>query len=170
MPLTMLFLGETRVADLSPLKGTRLEIFTAERTPVSDLEPLRGMPLKYLDVNGAFAVSDLGPLEGMPLEYLNVGSTHASDLSCIAGTKSLRTLVLDDGNVSDLSPIRGLDLTVLSIIGAPNTDLSPIRRMPLTKLRLTYRPEYARFLRSLATLQVINDRPVAEFWKGSQDE
>ena len=173
MPLTMLFLSETRVADLSPLKGARLELFTAERTPVSDLEPLRGMPLKYLDLNGAFAVSDLQAARWkwymLRLEYLNVGNTHASDLSCIAGTKSLRTLVLDNGNVSDLSPIRGLDLTVPSIIGGPEHRPVPDSTNAPHKVT-TDLPARVREVPPFARDPPGHQRPaVAEFWKGSQD-
>jgi hypothetical protein len=169
MPLTILHCGETRVADLSPLKGMSLRVFTAQRTPVSDLGPLRGMPVTFLDLNGAHAVSDLGPLEGMPLDYLNLGGTWVSDLSHVARLKSLRLLVLDDCPVSDLTPIRGMELTTLSFIRAGVTDLSPLRGMPLEHLRLDYRPEHEKLLRSLPRLRSINERPVAEFWKGAED-
>jgi hypothetical protein len=38
--------------------------------------------------------------------------------------------------------------------------------MPLTHLWLTFRPERdAEVLRALTTLQIINDKPAAEFWK-----
>jgi hypothetical protein len=38
--------------------------------------------------------------------------------------------------------------------------------MPLTKLRLTFRPERdAEIVRSFTTLQEINDKPAADFWK-----
>jgi eukaryotic-like serine/threonine-protein kinase len=168
MPLTVLHCGETRVADLSPLKGMRLRVFSAQRTLVSDLEPLRGMPLTYVDLYGAHTLADLGPLEGMPLGYLNIGATWVSDLSPVAGLKSLRTLVIDETEVSNLTAIRRLELTTLSFIGIRVTDLSPIRGMHLKYVRLDYRPEREEFLRSLAGLKSINERPVAEFWKGDK--
>jgi hypothetical protein len=38
--------------------------------------------------------------------------------------------------------------------------------MPLTKLWLKFRPEQdAEIVRSLTTLQTINDKPAADFWK-----
>jgi serine/threonine protein kinase len=165
MKLRKLHCGETGITDLSPLKGMKLTFFTAQRTRITDLEPLRGMPLIWLDLYGAIGVSDLGPLEGMPLTYLNVGDTFVSDVSVVAGLKSLRQLVLDDSSVSDLSPLRGLKLEELSFARNDVTDLSPIRDLPLRKLRLDFKPDYAAFLRSLRGLQVLNERPVAQFWK-----
>jgi hypothetical protein len=38
--------------------------------------------------------------------------------------------------------------------------------MPLTRLWLTFRPERdAEVVRSFTTLQMINDKPAADFWK-----
>jgi serine/threonine protein kinase len=165
MKLTILHCGETGIADLSPLKGMKLTFFSAQRTRISDLEPLRGMPLTGLDLYGAIGISDLGPLDGMLLTYLNVGGTFVSDLSVVAGLKSLRQLVLDDSSVSDLSPLRGLKLDELSFARNDVTDLSPIQDLPLRKLRLDFKPDCAAFLRSLRRLEVLNERPVAQFWK-----
>jgi len=38
--------------------------------------------------------------------------------------------------------------------------------MPLTRIRLTFRPERdSEIVRSLTTLQVINEKPAADFWR-----
>jgi hypothetical protein len=38
--------------------------------------------------------------------------------------------------------------------------------MPLTRIRLSFRPEHdTELVRSLTTLQFINEKPAAEFWK-----
>jgi hypothetical protein len=45
-------------------------------------------------------------------------------------------------------------------------DLSPLRGMPLTRLGLRFRPEQdTDIVRSLTKLQIINDKPAADFWK-----
>jgi hypothetical protein len=37
--------------------------------------------------------------------------------------------------------------------------------MPLKQLRLDYRPDREKFVRSFKELEFINDKPVSEFWK-----
>src|SRR5262249_24459589 len=88
-----------------------------------------------------------------------------SDLSTLAGLKSLRRLVLDSTSASDLKPLRGLGLKELSIRNIPARDLSPLKKLPLRSLRLAYRADREEFVRSFKGLKTINDKPVAEFWK-----
>src|SRR5262249_4742520 len=135
------------------------------RTEVADLTPLQGMPLKYVDLFWAQNIKDLTPLEGAPLEYLNLTALRVSNLSLIAGMKTLRTLILDSMPVTDLTPLRGLRLKSLSIQGTLATDLTPIKELPLKSLRLDYRAERKELLRSFEGLQRINEKPAADFWK-----
>ena len=37
--------------------------------------------------------------------------------------------------------------------------------MPLKRLRLDYRPDREKFVRSFKDLEFINDKPVGVFWK-----
>ena len=67
--------------------------------------------------------------------------------------------------MSDLTPLRGLGVKELGIHGTKVTDLTQIKDLPLRQLGLDYRPEREAFLRSLTGLEVINDKPAAEFWK-----
>jgi eukaryotic-like serine/threonine-protein kinase len=67
--------------------------------------------------------------------------------------------------VSDLTPLQGLRLKELCVRGTRATDLTPIKEMPLRSLRLDYRADQKEVLRSLSGLEVINDKPVADFWK-----
>jgi hypothetical protein len=165
MPLTLLHCGHTRVADLSPLKGMRLEVLMAQSTPISDLTPLEGMPLTWLDLAWAVGVSDLSPVRGMPLEYLNLTALPVFDLSLLADVKSLRWLFLDDMPVSDLTPLRSLRLRKLSLRHIRATDLSPIKGIPLKELRLDYDADREELVRSFKGLELINEKPAAEFWK-----
>jgi hypothetical protein len=68
--------------------------------------------------------------------------------------------------VSDLSPLRGARLTVLHCQGAKVTDLSPLKEMPLREIRCDFKFERdAEILRSIKTLETINQKPAAQFWK-----
>ena len=101
------------------------------------------MKLTYLDCNGT-KVSDLSPLRGMPLA----------------------TLGCDGTQVSDLSPLQGMRLTLLQCSGTKVVDLSPLRGMPLASLGCDFKAERdAELLCSIKTLESINGKPVAEFWK-----
>jgi Leucine-rich repeat (LRR) protein len=186
LPLRRLNCSESQVANLEPLRGMSLEIFHCHMTGVSSLAPLedmklscltiqgscvtdlnalRGMPLKGLDMASVRGVTDLTPLEDMPLTYLNLTEMLVSDLSVLASLKSLEWLVLDRLPVSDLSPLRGLALTQLSFLGTRVTDLTPLLGMPLERVRLDFRPEDEKILRSLPALTMINEKPAAQFWK-----
>jgi Leucine-rich repeat (LRR) protein len=143
MPLTRLSVASTRVTDLSPLKGMRLTTLWCDKTLVTDLAPLRGMALTLLDVSYS-GVSDLAPLKGMPLTALGLSHTP----------------------VSDLSPLAGMPLAGLDMLSAKVTDLSPLKGMQLKALRCNFERERdAALLRSLTTLERINDKPAVDFWK-----
>ena len=110
-------------------------------------------------------VTDLAPLEGVPLEYLNLTGAAVDDLNSVASLKSLRRLLLDGTRITTLEPLRPLRLERISLLHTGVTDLTPIQGMPLKQLRLDYRPERKKFVRSFKELELINDKPAAEFWK-----
>jgi Leucine-rich repeat (LRR) protein len=165
MPLEILHCQMTGVSSLAPLEGMKLWQLTIQGSCVTDLKPLRGMPLRALDMAWVRGVTDLKPLEGMPLTYLNLTDLMVSDLSVLASLKSLQWLVLDRVPVTDLTPLRGLRLERLSVLGSRVTDLTPIRGMPLEKLDFDFRAGDEEILRSLTGLKEINEKPAAEFWK-----
>ena len=103
------------------------------------------MPSSTHSLNlSALPVSDLSPLQGMPLDALFIPLTR----------------------VSDLSPLRGMALTYLDVSDTPVSDLSVLKGMPLKWLRCDFQRERdAELLRSLTTLEQINFKPAAEFWK-----
>jgi hypothetical protein len=175
------------VADLSPLRGLPLKSLGFLDNQVSDLSPLRGMPLEALNFQRNVAIKDLTPLRGMPLEGLECAFTNVADLSPLKGMK-LKHLSCDGLLVSDLAPLRGMALEALSVAGCRRvTDLSPLRGMPLQVLwwrgtavsdlsplkgmplkeiecELKHAGD-AEFLRSFTTLEKINRKSAAEFWK-----
>jgi hypothetical protein len=143
VPLTGLAFHFTRVSDLAPLKDMPLTTLYCDTTAVSDLSPLAGMPLTCLTCFTT-QVSELSPLAGMKLTYLDCASTK----------------------VSDLAPLKGMPLTELWCQETTVTDLSPLAGLPLKILWCDIKSERdAAIVRSIKTLEKINDKLAAEFWK-----
>lgn len=191
--LTAVYLSDTQVSDLTPLKGLPIKELYIERTKVRDLSPLRGMPLTKLYLTGA-PVQDLGPLEGLPLTDFNAKDCPVSDISglrksplsmvwlngCpvsnIAPLKGLplKSLTLHLTRVVDLSPLTGSSLERLHIGETPVEDLTPLQGLHLT--RLVFTPD--RIKKGLEVVKAMplgeigtrfaeegNDlKPPAEFW------
>ena len=156
--------GQGRLGDLSPLKGLKLTHLCCNGTRVSDLSPLKGMNLSLLFF-AATPVSDLSPLKGMNLSQLHFAGTSVTDLSPLKGM-NLVLLICSETPVTDLSPLEGMPLTGLMCDHTPVSDLSPLKNLPLRILRCDFKPERdAPLLRPIRTLESINDRPAAEFWK-----
>ncbi|MBS0207297.1 MAG: protein kinase [Planctomycetes bacterium] len=159
-----LSIDETRVSDLSPLAGMPLADLSCTYSRVSDLTPLKGMNLTRISV-GFTRVSDLSPLSGMPLTFVDCNVTQVSDLSPLQGMP-LTQLWFNETLVSDLSPIKGMPLESLWFTSTPVKDLSPLKGMPLKELWFDFKPERdTELIRSITTLETINKKPVAEFWK-----
>jgi eukaryotic-like serine/threonine-protein kinase len=164
MPLKHLGLLRTRVKDLAPLQGMPLEVLVVADTRVADLSPLKGMKLTNLYCDSTL-VSDLSPLKGMKLTNLYCNFTSVSDLSPLRGMP-LDALLIPLTRVSDLSPLRGMALTFVDVAGTPVSDLSVLKGMPVKWLRCDFQRERdAEILRSLTTLETINCKPAADFWK-----
>jgi serine/threonine protein kinase len=152
------------ISDLTPLKGLPLQKLTCSVTAITDLSPLKGMPLIHLHVDNSF-VSDLSPLKGMPLKVLNCSYTQVSDLSALSGM-SLSILWCNNTGIADLSPLKGMPLEWITFHSTKVTDISPLKGMPLSQIYLDYNPERDReVLRSLTTLQRINDKAADVFWQ-----
>jgi hypothetical protein len=110
-------------------------------------------------------VSDCSPLKGMPLEFLDVSKTRVHDLSPLTGAP-LNELWIFDSLVSDLAPLKGMSLRILSGSSYHLSDFSVIKDMPLRYLGLVFNSQqHTDLLRSIKTLDTVNDKPIAEFWK-----
>jgi hypothetical protein len=185
MALTHLNVERTLVSDLTPLKGMPLRVLNLFCTPAADLTPLKGMPLQCLQLMGT-KVTDLSPLKGMPLEELLCAHLRVSDFAPLAGMplrvlwgncplvtdlsplKGMPLVQLGIGGtqVSDLSPLAGMPLEHLAIDGTRVTDLSGLKGMPLKSLRCDFKAERdATIVRAIKTLETMNDKPAALFWK-----
>jgi len=153
-----------KLADLSPLRGMNLTFLSLRGTQVSDLSPLQGMALTSLECSRT-KVFDLSPLKDMKLTGLSCGLTPVSDLSPLKGMK-LTELALEETAVFDLSPLKGMPLTMLHLYSTKVTDLWPLKGMPLKLLWCEFKPERdTEILRSIKTLETINGKPAAKFWK-----
>lgn len=152
------------VSDLKPLKGMQLIKLTLSVNPVSNLTPLKGMPLADLHIDNS-QVADLSPLEGMPLKVLNCSYTKVTSLVPLKGVP-LTILWANNTEIADLSPVKGKPLEWITIQETKVNDLSPLNGMPLTQIYLNFKPERdTELLRAIRTLEKINDKPAAEFWK-----
>jgi eukaryotic-like serine/threonine-protein kinase len=159
-------------------------------TDVTDLAPLAVFSkLKSLFIGGATPargrVHDLDPLRTLPLEILNVGQTEVADLSPLAEIKTLSALICRDTFVRDLTPLRKMSLRVLDCSGSRVQDIAPLRGASVTRLYLKgcriadlsplsgmrlvlidgdFQPDrHGKLLRAISTLEIINDKPAAEF-------
>jgi hypothetical protein len=165
MGLTHLDVGSSQVSSLAPLRGMKLRTLVCGHTPVADLAPLEGMPLTRLICDDT-PVADLAPLKGMPLAVLNCTGTRVASLAPLEGMRDLRTLSCESTQVADLSPLKGIPLTSLNCIRARVTDLSVVKGMPLEILFCDFMPRRdTDLLRSLQSLQNVNGKPLARFWK-----
>jgi hypothetical protein len=154
-----------KLADLTPLRGMKLRSLELGDNFVSDLTPLKGMPLEELRCFRNPLLEDLTPLQGMPLTQLTLRNTRVADLTPLRGMK-LTSLWCDGTLVSDLSQLRGMPLKYLGVSYTRVSDLSPLKGVPLSSIALDFQAERdAAVLRSLTTLQTINDKPAADFWK-----
>ncbi|MBS0211489.1 MAG: protein kinase [Planctomycetes bacterium] len=93
------YVDKSKLSDLSPLAGMPLTNLSCDNTQVSDLSPLRGMKLTILYCFRT-RVSDLSPLEKMPLTTVSIHETLVSDLSPLESCGSLKSLLVNDTNVT----------------------------------------------------------------------
>lgn len=164
MPLSGMHCDKTAVSDLTPLKGMKLGYLNLDDTPVADLSPLAGMPLGELLCNNT-RVSDLTPLKGSTLESLGISGTQVSSLLPLKDVK-LRALGVSKAPVADLSPLKRMPLRSLYCQETQVSDFSPLENLPLKFLWLDYKPKRdMEILRSIKTLETINEKPAADFIK-----
>jgi hypothetical protein len=154
-----------RLVDLSPLKGMRLTSLSCSRNRAPDLSPLSGMKeLEQLWITGV-PLTDLKPLEGLKLRDLGLHATQVEDLSPLKGMP-LKRLNIHQTRVKDLSPLNGMKLEWFCFYEQPVKDISVLKDMPLRGVECNFQRERDEaVLRSIKTLEIINRKPVAQFWK-----
>jgi hypothetical protein len=163
----VLHLVQTKVAALTPLQGLPLSFLFLASSGVSDLSPLRGMKeLEHLNIGAAPSLTDLKPLQGLKVSSLTVYATRVENLSPLKGMP-LKYLNIGHSRVKDLSPLTGMELeTFIYDGGTPVKDIAVLKDMPLRWVLCDFRRERDEaVLRSIKTLETINRKPVAQFWK-----
>src|SRR5206468_29121 len=126
---------------------------------------VRGIGLVTTEVTDVSPVQALEGLIHLCFYCYDPVNDKLANLSPLAGMK-LTVLVCENTHVSDLSPLKGIQLAELSLGETPVADLSPLKEMPLKTLRCDFKPERdTEIIRSIKTLETINDKPVAEFWR-----
>jgi serine/threonine protein kinase len=164
MMLTELYCYRTQVSDLSPLKDMRLGKLICNNTQVCDLSPLKDMQLTELNCHNT-RVAELSPLKEMKLTHLYCDSTPVADLTPLKDMK-LTEMNCSVTPVSDLTPLKNMKLIRLWCVRTQVSDLTPLRGMPLKVLGCDFQAKRdTALLRSLASLEEINDKPAKQFWK-----
>ncbi len=158
------------VTDLSPVRAIEgLQILSCPGSApgqgkLADLWPLKGMKLAHLDVSNS-AVKDLSPLKETKITDLKIGGTPVASLAPLTGT-ALASLACNDTRVTDLAPLAGLPLAFLDYSHVHVSDVSALKDLPLKEVRCEFKPlRDAVVLRSIASLESIDGKPAAEFWK-----
>jgi tetratricopeptide (TPR) repeat protein len=169
LPLTLLSLGHTFVRDLSPLAGMPLRSLNIEGTQVTDLTPLAGMPLEILRMGGT-RVENLNQLVDFPLEQLNMaGCREIKDLTALAGLP-LQKVDLSRTGIRDLKPLVQSPIRELDLEGCVELqDLKPLMAMKtLETVRIPTQCLDIAYLRSHPSIKRLSYRkmtqPVEEFW------
>lgn len=186
MPIEGLEVTSTKVEDLSPLRNAPLTFLRVDNTNVTDLSPIRNAKLTRLYIHNTM-ISDLTPLQGMPITYLHMANTQVKELSALSGMP-LEDLRCQYCGLKDIEVLRGMPLHTLEIHGNPITDLSPLANSPMQYLNIYKVPiadwsalktmrqlkmvafdfdkeRDSEILWAIPTLEIINEKPVADFWK-----
>jgi internalin A len=133
--LKALFISLNAIKDLSPLVGMNLEVFYSMNgnTDITDFSPLAGstamLDLTILS-NENINDSNIGFIDGMTnIEMLWIqGAPHLSDIRTVSNFSMLWRLILNNCNVSDISPAAGLkNLRWVNLEGNPIKDYSPLK-------------------------------------------
>jgi hypothetical protein len=120
---------------------------------------------------GGRAFCEVTPGPDFQVKSYKVENDKVADLTPVQVFRRLESLTCiasgpGKGKLGDLSPLRGMALKRLEIPNNPVADFGPLREMPLEELVAEVRPERdGEVLRSIKTLQRINGKPAAEFWK-----
>ena len=170
--VTRLEFWSDKVKDISPVcalaKLNYLHLHCATfggKGLLSDLAALKGLKLKYLRFDDTL-VTNLEPLIGMDLDVLELDNTPVANLTPLSAMK-LRRLSIRGTNVTNLVPLENMQLSDLFVSRTKVSDLTPIKKMPLKMIECDplVAQRNAEILRSIPTLDRINEKPAAEFWK-----
>lgn len=172
MPLKTLILENTTIDDISVVKGMQLEILQLQNTKVADLSPIAGMPIRQLNLLSV-PIDDLTAVAELPLQSLWVPRTGIKDIKPLKG-KMMVSLDIQATEVDSLEPLAGMtSLERLNIAETKITDLTPLKGTQLTRITLTPQNitagmEILRSMPSLTDIRQSMEAPpqaAALFWE-----
>ena len=132
---------------------------------------------KLQELNPGFDGSETHKIEGGVVKELCFAADNVGDIAPLRVLAGLNTLICDGsepgtGRLSDLSPLAGMPLTELRCDHTAVSDLTPVKEMNLTVLRFTPKKITAGIeaIRQMKSLKTIGcwERDLfspAEFWK-----
>ncbi|SFH79977.1 leucine-rich repeat domain-containing protein [Planctomicrobium piriforme] len=172
--LRELYLEKAKVGDLSPLAGVELDKLWLNFCPVEDLTPLKGKHLTELNLCNT-PIRSLDVIPTMEIGTLWLRETPVTDISPLVSQK-LVSLDLQGTGVKDLSPLREMKtLERLNIAGSDVTDLTPLAGLQLSRLvfspeKITTGLEVVRGMKSLRQLDTSFEgtapaKTPSEFWE-----
>lgn len=130
VPLKVLWLNGCPIEDLSPLEGKHLEELNLCDAPLNDLSTVKTMKLGTLWMRNT-NVQDLTPITEHGLVSLDIQGSSVSDLTPLSQMTSLKRLNIADTEVTDLSPLAGLELDRLILSPEKiQTGIDAVRNMP----------------------------------------
>jgi len=104
--LNRLELASTKVTDLTPLQGMPLIALNINDCPVTNLSPLSDLPLSELSMRNVNA-TDFRPLKNLALTYINIAGTRLTDFSIFL-EMPLSRIAIDNQAASNLSTLAGM--------------------------------------------------------------
>src|SRR5262249_28005710 len=148
--------GEKQEIDLSSLMKQNADSprrANAWERSVSELpidEQVKAVCLRLKELNPGFEVSAVSASNHGVVTQFQLLTDHVTDISAVRALTGLKQAAFN-GSAPGKSIL---------------TDLSPLRGMKLKELSVEIEPQRNAFvLRSIKTLEEINGRPAAEFWK-----
>ena len=139
--------------------------FDGKVTPTIEKGVVVGLEFLSDEVTDLAPVRALAGLRTLNCSGSNSGTGRLADLSPLKGMK-LTSLWCYHTPVSDLSPLKDMMLTFLDCNDTKVSDLAPLKGIPLKEIGGDFKPgRDSEILRSLTTLETINGKPAAEFWK-----
>jgi Leucine-rich repeat (LRR) protein len=106
--LDSLIINGNQISDITPLAGlTNLISLYLNNNKLTNITPLEGLTnLKYLWLHDNNQLTNVTSLVKIPnLRQLTLSNNHISDISALRGLTNLNYLVLDNNQISDLSPL-----------------------------------------------------------------
>jgi predicted Ser/Thr protein kinase len=134
--LRTLDIGDTAVADLSPLRGCpRLRNINLERVPCTDFSVLaRYAYLEFLNVNEAQPQAVMAAVQGKMIDYLWLDYAGLTDIEPFVRAESVERLHAKHNEIASLEGIEALTmLEYVDVAYNPITDLTPVLALPRLK-------------------------------------